>query len=146
MGSTRKDFGGAKNSVSLGQMNRLYAVLGQHPNAQLLAIEVAGASDSFGVRNIGDGDPDLPHGLELIFDIQCPDVDPFYELSGDGFLRVNIDLFIDTMEISKTAYARKNSRYEDIAAEASTLLNLPIGGEDVIRPNGAMDKHKFNLP
>jgi len=107
-------------------------------NARFLGWEVAGEKDSFGVTNPKDG-------IEMIFDIQCEQVDPHYRVSGSGYVRVNPDLFADAIGWAKTRSQGSVERMQKTLDDAATFQRLPIGGGSIIRPNGAFDNGDYSL-
>lgn len=125
----------ADTDITSGKAERCFRVLG---NAKFLGWEVAGETDSFGVANQSDG-------IEMIFDMKGENIDPHHRIQGEGFIRVNPELYVAAIDYCKIGAPSAVDRMKKTAAEAGALLKLPIGGGQIIRPHGAHDNGDYSL-
>ncbi len=122
-------------SITCGKAERCYRVL---DGASFLGWEVAGSEDSFGASNKSDG-------IEMVFGIKGIQTDPYHRVQGEGFVRVNPELYVAAIDYCRISAPSAVKGMQKIASHAGALLNLPIGGGQIIRPYGAHDNGDYSL-
>jgi hypothetical protein len=122
-------------SITCGKAERCFRVL---EGSSFLGWEVAGPEDSFGASNKSDG-------IEMIFGIKGPQTDPYHRVQGEGFVRVNPELYEAAIDYCKISAPGAVERMQNIVSHAGALLTLPIGGGQIVRPYGAHDNGDYSL-